>query len=147
MFEVKFHANSAYGGAVVTAAQGGSAFVSPFDCPITGRQVNGQYAYPFSSLLVLSCKYLVFVISMHPQVSYPNVLILFCLLDLSRSRSADMFFRKRASVRRRNSAPTVSITATHALPLMAKMISTWYYSSPSFTSLSLLFTSLLALTQ
>lgn len=46
VFEVKFHANSAYGGTVAAAAaQGGTDFVSPFDCPITGRQVNGQYAF------------------------------------------------------------------------------------------------------
>jgi hypothetical protein len=44
VFEVHFNHNKAY---IVTARADkvGDAFLSPYDCPITGRQVNGQYSF------------------------------------------------------------------------------------------------------
>ena len=53
VFEVKFNPNKAYT-VNPSSDKGVDGFVSPYDCPITGRPVNGVNAYVFSACSLAS---------------------------------------------------------------------------------------------
>ena len=50
VIDIHFHPNKAYEPNAMYMAEGSDNFVSPFDCPVTGKPVNGINTYDFDGL-------------------------------------------------------------------------------------------------